>query len=689
MTIQLGGYDFTATPASETNAGNTAPGGNFIDLSYVLPNCSITKFKYYSKQVNGSGATVRVNIWRYIEEDEEYKLIAVSESLDLNGKGIGLHEFTLATPIVIQEGDYLGCWLSNRVGAAPSVGVDLSGGGYGYLRVNDTALNGTDDFSTWTLTAWKLGIAVFGTLLNKNGATTPFDIVGVGDSIIAGRTGYKGPENGGISGNANSQLFPYLVEALGGGLDYYNAGVGSETSFDVKDRLQALLDLYSPTYVYVLVGVNDIYFGSALADYIANMDEMLAMIANANAEMIVGEILPWQIEQATDVMTWNARLEKWCIDNDVKLGPTFQAMVDPVLADDLTINDDLEVGDAIHPNVAGYTLLGQLFAKAQVPSYKRTWGSSSYNLFGHESWDFCVKSGGVTSIGNIDTGTIVLPENETIDTPVKCIYHNGEAISISAREVSGQANIYYRTNDEAFKKNDGTIAWIPYSEPFTTTDQFIQIRLEGGSSTNTNISDLTLDWTETFSASTGPSIAEGIPESITAGLTTKWTDYFSDFKPEDGWSLNYYFVKSGTQIHITATDNGDSNHLISLSASTTAGYSPGTYDYKAIMIRASEKYEVAEGKITIEADFISSTSGLDNRTYNQRVRDALEAMMEGRATRVDEEYSINGRSLKRLSPEEIIMALEKFRGYCKQEEREANLKKGIRSSNKVYVRFGR
>ena len=146
-------------------------------------------------------------------------------------------------------------------------------------------------------------------------------------------------------------------------------------------------------------------------------------------------------------------------------------------------------------------------------------------------------------------------------------------------------------------------------------------------------------------------------------------------------------VKDGTQIQFSGTaDNGD--HLINVDEATTASYATGTYNYIGRVTDGVDVFRARRGQIEIRADFAAASSGSDARTHVKKVLDALEAMIEGKATKDQLSYSIQGRSLSRLSPADVIQFHNHYKSLYQAELAAERVSRDVGSRNKVLVRFG-
>lgn len=187
---------------------------------------------------------------------------------------------------------------------------------------------------------------------------------------------------------------------------------------------------------------------------------------------------------------------------------------------------------------------------------------------------------------------------------------------------------------------------------------------------------------------TGIPILSREPESIVAGDTIKWKRSLSDF-PASTWTLTYELrsnVTGSTAINIAATADGD-DHLVSVSATTTAAWIAGEYSWDAYVTAGAERKRVDRGLIKVERDLAGAVAAFDDRDWVKTVLDALEAVIQGRASEVDLSYSVNGRSISKMSWEEKIKAHSHFKKLYQQELTALKLEKGLGTGNKIRTRF--
>lgn len=178
----------------------------------------------------------------------------------------------------------------------------------------------------------------------------------------------------------------------------------------------------------------------------------------------------------------------------------------------------------------------------------------------------------------------------------------------------------------------------------------------------------------------------GIPEEITAGDSVSWRRQFASFPASDGWSMVYALVNDGGQILIESAADGD-DHLVALATTDTGDYTPGVYNFTAYIKKGAERYSVAEGVVTVRPNLESQSSGYDARPFCYRLRDALEAAMEGRASETQMSISIKDRSISEMSHAELDDALKMAERRVMIYERNQRRKEGKPTGSTVKVRF--
>ena len=180
------------------------------------------------------------------------------------------------------------------------------------------------------------------------------------------------------------------------------------------------------------------------------------------------------------------------------------------------------------------------------------------------------------------------------------------------------------------------------------------------------------------------------PERLRAGDNATWTRALADYLPADGWVLKYALTGAGGQQLITATNNGDGSHLVAVAATTTDDWVPGSYTLQGYVELAGARYTVYEGYVEIEAGLHLSaySAGLETRPTVKQTLDALEATILGKASKDQLSYSIAGRSLQNLSPDELIRWRDRYATLWQRELYRQRVAAGKPSSRIKKLRFG-
>lgn len=182
-------------------------------------------------------------------------------------------------------------------------------------------------------------------------------------------------------------------------------------------------------------------------------------------------------------------------------------------------------------------------------------------------------------------------------------------------------------------------------------------------------------------------IALNEPASFTAGDTVKWRLDLPDYLPADGWAVTYAFVQSSNQQTATGSDNGDGTHLITISATDSDDFLTGIYFFQAYATLAGERFKVREGRLEVKPNFATATSGVDARTHVKTVLDALEATIANKASRDQLSYTINGNTISKMAPEEIIKWHNHYTMLYRQELAAERVANGEQPGNMIKVRF--
>lgn len=177
------------------------------------------------------------------------------------------------------------------------------------------------------------------------------------------------------------------------------------------------------------------------------------------------------------------------------------------------------------------------------------------------------------------------------------------------------------------------------------------------------------------------------PKIIRAGDSVSWTASYSDYSAADGWSLSYAIVgNSGGFTGIAGVAAG-SNFDVSITAAQTKQLVAGDYRLVGRVSKGAEVITVCSVELKVEANLFDIGPGSDVRSGSQRGLDAIIAVMEKRASKDQENYSINGRSLSRTPIADLITLRRFYEREVHKERKAERIASGLGAGNTIKVRF--
>jgi hypothetical protein len=179
------------------------------------------------------------------------------------------------------------------------------------------------------------------------------------------------------------------------------------------------------------------------------------------------------------------------------------------------------------------------------------------------------------------------------------------------------------------------------------------------------------------------------PNELQLGDFWAWkrTDLSTDY-PTASYSLSYEFnlVDGSTAANFTLTAT-ESNDEYIIETSNTTSYTSGEYNWVSYITRSSDsaRIKLSEGFTEIQENYATTTSSV--RSHAKKVLDAIEAVIENRATMDQSSMSIAGRSLSRLTIDELLQFRDRYKAEYLKEVKKARIKNKKDSGNTIKVRF--
>lgn len=180
------------------------------------------------------------------------------------------------------------------------------------------------------------------------------------------------------------------------------------------------------------------------------------------------------------------------------------------------------------------------------------------------------------------------------------------------------------------------------------------------------------------------------PTEIYCGSLVQWkrADLAEDY-PTSLYDLIYTARLRGglnREITVTAVDSNGA-YLASMSGAVTAAQVPGDYYWQAEIKRKSDnaKVLVATGEWKIYPDL--NQTGADPRTHAEIMVDKIQSLLEGRADKDVTSYSIQGRSISKMSIADLLQWRDYYRKEVAQERRDNAIALGKPTKTTMKVRF--
>ena len=113
----------------------------------------------------------------------------------------------------------------------------------------------------------------------------------------------------------------------------------------------------------------------------------------------------------------------------------------------------------------------------------------------------------------------------------------------------------------------------------------------------------------------------------------------------------------------------------------------GLYYWDAYITKNSnsERIRIDSGQWEVIGD--KATDNADPRSSNQKIYEAVVAVIEGRASQDQMSYSIAGRSLSRMSIEDLVNFEGIYKARWMKEVNQSRIKDGLGTTNTIHARL--
>ena len=190
-----------------------------------------------------------------------------------------------------------------------------------------------------------------------------------------------------------------------------------------------------------------------------------------------------------------------------------------------------------------------------------------------------------------------------------------------------------------------------------------------------------------FDAATAP---EGEPTSLVVGDFIQWkrSDLTTDY-PTDEYSATYVLRLTGgasNEIQIASTVSGGA-YLFTNSSAATSAFTPGYYHWQLEIVRSSDNNRVVVDRGAFDILVDLDANNADPRVHAEKMLTKIESLLEGRADSDVSNYSIQGRSLTKLTIEDLLKWRDYYNAEVSAIKRHEQIHLGRKTSATVKVRF--
>jgi hypothetical protein len=191
-----------------------------------------------------------------------------------------------------------------------------------------------------------------------------------------------------------------------------------------------------------------------------------------------------------------------------------------------------------------------------------------------------------------------------------------------------------------------------------------------------------------FDASNAP---EREPLTVTVGDFIQWkrSDLVDDY-PTATHSATYVARITGggsNEIQITGTESNPGYYLFTVTSAQSADFVPGYYHWQLEITQTASGNRIVVDTGTFTANPDLDVNNSDPRTHAEIMLNKIETILEGRADSDVSSYSIQGRSLAKMSIADLLEWRNYYRREVKKETRDSDIRNGRQSSTSVKVRF--
>lgn len=183
---------------------------------------------------------------------------------------------------------------------------------------------------------------------------------------------------------------------------------------------------------------------------------------------------------------------------------------------------------------------------------------------------------------------------------------------------------------------------------------------------------------------------EGEPLKVVVGDFIQWKKTaLAESYPPAQYSAQYVarITQGGsTEILLTAIER-PGYYLFQVPSATSESFVAGYYHWQLEVIQTSSGNRIVVERGEFEAIPDLDSNGADPRTHAEIMLDKIESLLEGRADKDVSSYSIQGRSISKMSIADLLQWRDYYRKEVVRERRDNAIALGKPTKTTMKVRF--
>lgn len=183
---------------------------------------------------------------------------------------------------------------------------------------------------------------------------------------------------------------------------------------------------------------------------------------------------------------------------------------------------------------------------------------------------------------------------------------------------------------------------------------------------------------------------EGEPLKVVVGDFIQWKKTsLAQTYPPSLYSANYVARITGggnTEIQLPATER-TGYYLFTVDSATSAGFSAGFYHWQLEITQTSTGNRIVVERGEFEAIADLDANGADPRSHAEIMLGKIESLLVGRADKDVSSYSIQGRSIAKMSVVDLLQWRDYYRKEVLKERRDNAIALGKPTKTTMKVRF--